>query len=116
MDKIIVEKSFDKHYRDKDGIFHWPIKVVQKKEYGILGSEMFFFDAKHLDHPLKGSVPDKLIKKSSIVVPQEKLSDLLAYLKHDGEFRHFKYHIVEFKLHRKWAKEHKNEIEVVKED
>lgn len=114
MEKIKIEKPFDKHYCTADGEFHWPVRVVQKRELGILGSEMFFFQAEHLDHPLKGCVPDKLIKKSTITVPQEKLSDLLAHLKHDGEFRHFKYHIVDFKLHRKWAKDHKGEIKVEK--
>lgn len=112
MDKITIDKMFDKHYRSEDGIFHWPIRIVQNSEVNF-GHEMFFFHAEHLDHPLKGDISDKRLKHDDIIVPQEKLRDLLAHLKHDGEFRNFKYHIVEFKLHRKWEKEHKNEIEIV---
>lgn len=75
MYKIIVEKPFDKHYRDEDGIFHWPVRIIQKKDIGILGSEFFFFHAEHLDHPMKGFIPDKRVKHDDIVVPQEKFSD-----------------------------------------
>lgn len=113
MDKIIIEKHFDKSYFDKnDNCWHFPIKIVQKRE-NFLGLDLLCFCAYHIDDPLKGAVPDKLIKNRDIVVSQEKLSDLIAHLKHDGEFRHFKYHIVEFKLHKKWEKDHKNEIEIV---
>lgn len=114
MDKIIVEKKFDKSYFDKnDKCWHFPIKIVQKREY-FMDLDLLYFYAYHIDDPLKGVVPDKLVKNRDIVVPQEKLSDLLERLRADGEFRHFKYHVVEVKINKTWLLN--NPIDIVKED